>query len=140
MFGRGGVAMKRAIVGIVIVCSALLVSCSWLPGPMDPKCDDKTVREFPSPDGRRKAVEIHSICEGGFYHSTIEIADGRDRATAMGAGPHQYPQPPVWPELKVEWKSPTELWIRYPAGVDTQCISSPPGVAVHCVDAAIVRQ
>ena len=131
--------MKHAISGLVIASSVAL-SCSLLPGPMDPKCDDKTVREVPSPDGRRKAVEIHSICEGGFYHSTIELADGRDRATAMGATPGKSVQPPIWPELKIEWKSPTELWITYPPGVDVQCISSPPGVAVHCVDASIVRQ
>src|SRR5690242_6533469 len=119
---------------------AVAISCSLLPGPMDVKCDSKDVREYPSPDGRRKAVEIHSTCEGNTYHSTIEIAEGRDRATAMHASPHTYPQPVSWPELKVEWKSATELWITYPAGVDAQCISSPPGVGVHCLDASIVRQ
>jgi hypothetical protein len=132
--------MKRWLVGVAFVSSIVMGSCSWLPGPMDPKCDEKTVRELPSPDGRRRAVEIHAICEGGFYHSTIEVDDGKDRATAMGASPSKYVQPPVWPKLKVEWKSARELWLSYPAGVDAQCISSPPGVAVHCVDASIVRQ
>jgi hypothetical protein len=131
--------MNRAALFLLLVCSAVLLSCSLLPGPMDVKCDSKDVREFASPDGRRKAVEIHSTCEGNTYHSTIEIAAGRDRATAMHASPHQYPQPPSWPDLKVEWKSPTELWITYPANVDAQCISSPANVAVHCLDGSIAR-
>lgn len=132
--------MKRILGLLLIGLSLLVVACNWMPGPMDPKCDEKSVREFPSPDGRRKAVEVHSTCEGGFYHSTIEIADVRDRATAMHASPSKNVQPPVWPELKVEWKSATELWITYPADVDAQCISSPRGTEVHCLDASIVRQ
>lgn len=131
--------MKALVMFLLLLCSATLVSCSWMPGPMDVKCESKDVREFPSPDGKRKAIEIHSTCEGGTYHSTIEIADGTDRATAMHASPSRYPQPPAWPDLKVEWKSASELWITYPAQTDAQCISSPPGIAVHCLDGSIAR-
>ncbi len=134
--------MKRRFTALLVVLTAALVGCDWMPGPMDPKCDEQTVREFASPDGHRKAIEIHSTCEGGWYHSTIEIADaaGKDRATAMHASLHRRPDAPAWPELKVEWKSAGELWVLYPAGVDAQCVSSPPGVAVHCLDATIVRR
>ena len=131
--------MKHSRTILLLVFASFLVSCSLLPGPMDPKCDNKTVREFPSPDGRRKAVEIHATCEGGFYNSAVEIVEGKDRATAMGATPTKNVQPPAWPDLKVEWKSATELWVTYPAGVTAQCISSPPGVAVHCLDGSISR-
>lgn len=134
--------MKRSSVVLFLVVSAAVVSCDWMPGPMDPKCDQKLVREFPSPDAKRKAVEYHSTCEDNTTHSTIEIADtdGRNSATAMHANAAIRVQPLVWPELKVEWKSDNELWVAYPAGVNVQCISSPREVAVHCVDASIVRQ
>lgn len=132
--------MKRSSVVLLLVVSAALMSCDWMPGPMDPKCDQKFVREFPSPGAKRKAIEYHTTCDDNTTHSTIEVADadGRNSATAMHASLANRGQ--GWPELKVEWKSATELWVRYPVGVDAQCISSPPGVAVHCVDASIVRQ
>ena len=124
---------------LLLASCVMLSSCSLLPGPMDVKCNSRDMRDFPSPDGRRRAVEVRSVCEGNTYHATIEIADGKDRATAMHASPHNYPQPAVWPDLKVEWKAANELWITYPAGIDAQCISSPPGVAVHCLDGSIAR-
>lgn len=131
--------MHRWLLLPIALC-AIAVSCDLLPGPMDPKCDEKTIREFPSPDGRRKALEIHSTCEGGMYHSTIEIADAKDRATAMHASATSRVAPPVWPELKVEWKSDTELWVTYASGVNVQCVSSPPGVTVHCLDGALRKE
>ena len=138
--------MKRASILLFLVSSAALISCYWLPGPMQPNCSDKSVREVPSPDGKRKAIEYHSTCDEGpkQHHTMVEIADanGSNRATAMFATP-QTQQPPDWPELKIEWKSVAELWITYPDGIDAQCISSPANngvqVAVHCVDASIAR-
>ncbi len=138
-YGRRN-AIKRCWFLLPIVFCAFATSCDWMPGPMDPKCDEKTVREFPSPDGRRRAVEIHSTCEGGWYHSTIEIADGNDRATAMHASPTTRVDPPLWPELKVEWKSADELWVTYPAGTNVHCVSSPPGATVHCIDGALRKE
>ncbi len=110
-------------------------------GGMDGKCDEQAVRDYPAPDGKLKAVEYHSTCEG-WYTATIEIAgrDNSNRATAMHARPVSQARPPVWPTLKVEWKSDKELWITYPPGVDTTCISSPPGVSVHCLDAVIAKE
>ena len=132
--------MNVRLCGLGLAPSFLLAACSLIPGPMDIKCERKWVRDFAAPDGKRKAVEYHSVCEGGFYHSTIEVADGdgRNAATAMHANLSGRVQ--SFPELKVEWKSGNEVWIKYPENVDAQCISSPPGVAVHCVDASIVRQ
>ena len=134
--------MKSALVLLITLCSSGLLSCSWLPGSMAPSCKDEKTREFPSPDGRRKAIEYHSTCDEGPkpHHTAIEIADadGANRASAMFATP-QLQQPPSWPDLRVEWKSAGELWITYPANVDAQCISSPPGVAVHCLDGSIER-
>jgi len=105
-------------------------------------CKDEKTREIPSPDGKLKAVEYHSTCDEGPkpHHTTIEIAgpDGNNPATAMFATP-QAQQPPAWPELKIDWKSEKELWITYPADVDVTCVSSPPGVAVHCLDGSIAR-
>jgi hypothetical protein len=123
----------------LLLMAPLVVTISCL-GNMDGKCEEKSVREVPSPSGILKAVEYHTTCEG-WYTGTIEIAkpDNSNRATAMHARPVSQARPPVWPELKVEWKSDKELWITYPPGVDTTCVSSPPGVAVHCLDASIVR-
>lgn len=129
---------------VVLAGCAMLTGCNWMfadLGSMNPPCEEKHIRDYASPDGRRKAVEIHSKCEGGAYPATIEIAAtaSGDRATAMHASLHERTKSPAWPELKVEWKSAKELWIMYPAGVDAQCISSPPGVTVHCIDASVRR-
>jgi hypothetical protein len=132
----------RRLVRLFMVTPLLFASaCDWLPGPMDAKCDEHQVRDIAAPGGKVKAVERHSVCEGNAYVATIEIAgtSGSDRATAMHAQLVARTAPPAWPELKVEWKSDKELWITYPAGVDVTCVSSPPGVAVHCLDASIAR-
>ena len=119
----------------------MTVSCDWLPEPMQAKCDEKQIRDIPAPSGLVKAVEYHSVCEGNVYVASVNIAGGAagDRATAMHAQLVSRATPPVWPNLKVEWKSDKELWITYPRGVDVTCVSSPPGVAVHCLDASIAR-
>jgi len=116
------------------------LSCGFMGG-MDAKCDEKQIREIPAPGGRVKAVEYHRVCEGKVYVASINVAGGAagDRSTAMHAQLMSPATPPVWPDLKVEWKSDKELWITYPPGVDITCVSSPPGVAVHCLDASIVR-
>ena len=133
--------MTRRMRALWLMPIFLMVSCNWMPGPMQTKCDERRVREIAGPNGKVKAVEYHSVCEGNVHVATIEIAGaaGSDRATAMHAQLVSRTEPPVWPELKVEWKSDKELWIKYPAGVDVQCISSPPNVAVHCLDASIGR-
>lgn len=124
----------------LVVPIAATLSCL---GNMDGKCDQKFVRDIPAPGGKVKAVEYHSVCESPTtYVATIEIADGavgNGRATVMHAQLVARTSPPVWPELKVDWKSDKELWITYPAGVNVTCVSSPPGVAVHCLDASIMR-
>ena len=134
--------MKRLAMSVVIAAAVGMPSCTWMPRPTAPACDAQSVREYLSPDGKKKAVEYHSTCKEGPkpHHTAIEIADadGKNAASAMFATP-QKQQPPAWPKLKVEWKSATELWVTYPARVDAQCISSPPGVTVHCVDASIAR-
>ena len=121
-----------------ITLLATTLSCL---GNMDGKCEEHQFREITAPGGKVKAIEYHSTCEGPVYVATIEVADasGSGRATAMHARMVSRATPPVWPELKVEWKSDKELWITYPSGVDTTCVSSPPGVAVHCLDASIAR-
>ncbi len=112
-----------------------------MPGPMQAKCDEHQVRDVAAPGGKLKAVEYHSVCEGPQYVATVEITrvPGNDRATAMHASLVARTAPPAWPDLKVDWKSDKELWITYPSGVDTTCVSSPPGVTVHCRDASITR-
>ena len=130
--------MKRLLGALAIASLLLLVAC--LSG-MDVKCDEHQVRDIAAPGGKTKAVELHSVCEGNAYVATIDIAgtDGNRRATAMHAQLVARTAPPAWPELKVEWKSDKELWIRYPAGVDVTCVPNPPGVTVHCLDASIMR-
>ncbi len=134
--------MKRASTLFAVLCSAAMLSCSLLPGPMAPNCKDERIRDYPSPDGKRKVIEYHSTCDEGPqpHHTMIEVADadGKNRASAMFATPHDQ-QKVVWPELKIEWRSPAELWVTYPAATDAQCISSPAGVAVHCLDGSIAR-
>ena len=129
--------MNRYYAALLIVLAAASTSCQWLPGPMDVKCEDHRIREYPAPDGMLKAVEIHSVCEDGQYVVSVELS-GRDadRATAMHAN-LRAAQPPVWPELKYDWKSNSELWVTYPAGVDVTCIANPPGATVHCIDGTI---
>ena len=124
----------------LLLLAPLVMTLSCLGG-MEVKCDEHPVRDIAAPGGKIKAVELHSVCEGNTYVATIEVAGaaGKDRATAMHAQLVARTQPPAWPELKVEWKSDKELWIRYPAGVDVTCVSNPPGVTVHCLDASILR-
>ena len=130
--------MRQSMRWLLLLTPLLFAAC---PGPMDVKCDEHQVREIGAPGAKFKAVEYHSVCEGNTYVATIEVAgvSGNDRATAMHAQLVARTAPPAWPELKVEWKSEKELWIRYPAGVDVTCVSNPPGVTVHCLDASILR-
>jgi hypothetical protein len=134
-------SIKRSWRKLLLVAPILaLTSCAFMGG-MDAKCDEKQIREIPAPSGTVKAVELHSVCDGNVYVATINVAGGAagGRSTAMHAQSVNRASPPVWPNLKVEWKSDKELWITYPAGVDVTCVSSPPGVAVHCLDASIAR-
>jgi hypothetical protein len=129
--------MKRCYAILLIALAVVSTSCSWMPGPMDVKCDEHRVREYPAPDGKLKAVEIHSVCEDGQYVVSVELSGGpADRATAMHAN-WRGPQPPTWPNMAYEWKSNNELWVTYPGGVDVTCIANPPGAAVHCMDGTV---
>lgn len=130
--------MNRCYAALLIALAAVSTSCSWLPGPMDVKCEEHRIREYPAPDGKLKAVEYHNVCEDGQYVATVELSGGQaDRATAMHASLPRTTQAPVWPELKYDWKSKDELWVTYPAGVDVTCIANPPGATVHCIDGTI---
>lgn len=96
-------------------------------------------REWPSPDGKRKALEQHFDCPG-WYALKIEITNSdKTKAVVFDDRPIDQVRPSRWPDLKVEWKSNQELWITYPPRQDTTCISSAGGVNVHCVDAAVMR-
>lgn len=95
--------------------------------------------EWPSLDGKRKLVEERFVCPG-WYSLNLDVHNADStKAIVFTARPAAQTRPPVWPELKVEWKSDRELWITYPAGQDTTCISNAGDVIVHCIDAAVTR-
>lgn len=130
--------MSRCYAAVMIALAAMLLSCNWMPGPMDAKCEETRVQDYPAPGGKLKAVEYHNVCEGQAYVATVEVAGGNnDRATAMHARLQGKPDTPLWPILSVAWKSDSELWVTYPEGVDVTCVSSPPGVTVHCIDGEV---
>ena len=96
-------------------------------------------REWPSPDGKRKALEQHFDCPG-WYALKIEITNSdKTKAVVFDDRPIDQVRPSRWPDLKVEWKSNQELWITDPPRQDTTGISSAVGVNVHCVDGAVMR-
>lgn len=103
---------------------------------MDCNMHPTSAREWPSPDGSRKAVEYRTVCPG-WYALTIDIPGPAGRQTAFTARPVAQRRPPEWPQLNLEWKAANELWITYPGGQDTTCISRAAGLKVHCLDAAI---
>ncbi len=136
--------MRRCCLLLIAVFSAaVLTSCTgcmfFVPGASDCNSNPSLAREWPSPDGKRKAVEQHFDCPG-WYALKIEITnpDGT-KAAAFDDRPSDQVRPTRWPELKVEWKSNQELWITYPPRQDTTCISKAGEVQVHCLDAAVAR-
>jgi hypothetical protein len=129
---------------ILITTTTMLPSCSNLfvgVGTEVANCNmnPSLAHEWPSPDGERKAVEQHFDCPG-WYALKIEITNpDKTKAVAFDDRPVDQVRPARWPDLKVEWKSKTELWITYPPRQDTSCISNAGGVQVHCLDAAVMR-
>jgi hypothetical protein len=96
--------------------------------------------EWRSPDGRLRVVENRYDCPG-WYSLNIDIiaADGLTKTTTFTDRPSKQSRPNAWPDLKLEWKSDRELWITYPAGQDTTCISAGAGLQVHCIDGTVAR-
>ena len=132
--------MKRCWKLLLIWPAVLLASCTWLGLGVEDKCEVSVVRTVASPDGKLQAIESRQTC-GNWYHSTVEVSgEGLDKATAFHGQPVGNPKPPVWPELKVEWKSARELWVTYPKGLYTTCVGTIEGqVEVHCVDGSVAR-
>lgn len=137
--------MRRCCLLLLVISSAaLLTSCtgcySYSAGdPENCNMNPSLAREWPSPDGKRKAVEEHFDCPG-WYALKIEITnqDGT-KAAAFDDRPVDQVRPTRWPDLKVEWKSDHELWITYPPRQDTTCTSNAGGVTVHCLDATVPK-
>ena len=125
---------------LLFVPTVLLASCTWLGLGVEDKCAVTVVHSVDSPDGRLQAIESRQTC-GNWYHSTVEVSgEGLNKATAFHGQPVDNPRPPVWPELKVEWKSARELWVTYPKDLYTTCVGSIEGrVAVHCIDGSVAR-
>ena len=126
---------------IVILNTTVLTSCRqvYFAAGGDCNMNPSLAREWPSPDGKRKAVEQHFDCPG-WYALKIEITSPNGtKAAAFDDRPVDQVRPTRWPDLKVEWKSDRELWITYPPRQDTTCISKAGEVEVHCLDAAVSR-
>ena len=128
---------------LVLVITAMTMSCAQAGfDSTGGNCNQNPTRarEWPSPDGKTKAVENRFVCPG-WYSLTVDIlaADNQAKTTAFTARPVAQTRPPVWPELKVDWKSDRELRITYPAGQDTTCISDAAGLQVHCIDGTVAR-
>jgi hypothetical protein len=137
--------MHRCVLKLIVVASATVLtscaSCGFHSVHAENCNSNPTVaREWPSPDGKIKAVENRFDCPG-WYSLTIDIidADGRTKTTGFTDRPSEQVRPNVWPDLKVEWKSDRELWITYPAVQDTTCISTAAGLQVHCIDGTVSR-
>ncbi len=122
---------------------ALLPSCRrvrfYSAGAANCNSNPTIAREWPAPDGKWKLVEPRFDCPG-WYALNLDVRnDDGTKATAFTARPVAQTRPPVWPDLKAEWKSDRVLWITYPAGQDTTCISTAAGLQVHCIDATVLR-
>jgi hypothetical protein len=120
--------------------TSCLASCHLSSAEADNCNSNPTIaREWPSPDGKRKVVESRFDCPG-WYALKLEInnADGT-KALMLDDRPVDQVRPAKWPDFKVDWKSPEEVWVTYPPRQDTTCISSAGGVQVHCLDAAVAR-
>lgn len=132
-------AMRRCCsVFIVFLPVILLPSCRLMIGNAENCNSNPTVaHEWSSPDGKRKLVESRFDCPG-WYALKLEITspDGT-KALALDDRPVDQVRPAQWPDLKVDWKSPTEVWVTYPARQDTTCISKAGDVTVHCLDGSI---
>ncbi len=137
--------MRRCcLLFIVILSTTVLTSCgrvsfySHVADPENCNMNPTLAREWPSPDGSRKAVEQHFDCPG-WYSLEIDLigSDGRTKTTAFTDRPVDQVRPNRWPDLRVEWKSEHELWITYPPRQDTVCASNAGGVTVHCLDRAV---
>ena len=131
----------RFVMAMVVIASTSCGRVSFYSHVAD-DCNQRptSAREWPSPDGKLKAVENHFDCPG-WYSLTIDIvgADGKTKTTAFSDRPSHQVRPAVWPDLKAEWKSDRELWITYPADQGTTCVSTAAGLQVHCIDGTVTR-
>ena len=135
--------MRRSCLLLILITVVMLLpSCNGFIGEASiTTCNSNPTlaREWPSPDGKRKAVEQHFDCPG-WYALKIEITNpDKTKAIAFDDRPVDQVRPARWPDLKVEWKSDHELWITYPSRQDTTCTSDAGGLTVHCLDAAVQR-
>jgi hypothetical protein len=131
--------MKRcSALMAVLACVVLQASCGESGFDMECNMHPTAARQWASPDGQRTAIEYRSVCPG-WYALEIALADREGKHTAFDDRPAAQVRPPLWPDLKVEWKSNQEMWITYGAGQDTTCMSKAAGVEVHCLDAALSK-
>ena len=136
--------MHRCSLLAVAISAALLASCTgcrYFVGAAENCNSHPTIaHEWLSPDGKLKAVENRTTCPG-WYALTNDIvsSDGTTKTPAFMDRPVSQVRPEAWPNFKVDWKSDRELWITYPAGQDTTCISTAAGLQVHCVDGTVSR-
>jgi hypothetical protein len=132
--------MRRCWRLLLIAPTVLLAGCTWLGVGVEDKCAVTVAHTASSPDGQMQAIESRQTC-GNWYYSTVEVSgNGLDKATAFHGQPVNNPKPPVWPELKVEWKSARELWVTYPKDLYSTCVGSIEGkVEVHCIDGSTAR-
>lgn len=131
-------SMKRCSLVAVLALLAVVLSCGKSGLDMNCNMHPTSARQWASPDGSRTATEYRTVCPG-WYALTIDIPDRDGKHTAFTDRPNAQVRPPLWPDLKVEWKSSREMWITYGAGQDTTCISSAAGVEVHCLDAVLSK-
>ncbi len=136
--------MRRCCLLLILITGTiLLTSCtgcySYSAGdPENCNMNPSVAHQWPSSDGKMKAVENRFDCPG-WYSLEIDIigSDGRTKTTAFTDRPVDQVRPNRWPDLKIEWKSDHELWITYPQRQDTTCTSEAAGVQVHCLDQAV---
>lgn len=133
--------MRRCwLLWIVVFTATVPTSCKrvYFVAGGDCNMNPALAHQWPSPNGKFNAVEQHFDCPG-WYALKIEITnpDGT-KAALFDDRPAAQTRPPVWPDLKVEWKSDHELWVTYPPRQDTTCTSTAE-VTVHCVDGTVLR-
>ena len=130
--------LKASALIAVLASMVVLLSCNESGVDLDCNLHPTAARQWTSPDGHLTATEFRTVCPG-WYALEISIPDREGKHTAFTDRPAAQTRPPLWPDLKVEWKSNQEMWISYGAGQDTTCIGKAGGVEVHCLDTVLSK-